>query len=152
MWNITSRTLFRAGAFKGLKRSLIANQTLEPTQLAGFNQFFDDPNGTEAVRYGVGIDHRFSSSLSGGAEISKREVEFPVAGTPDPDDWEESLYRMYLHWAPHPRWAATLEFVNEDFDNLEPLGPRDTETQRPYPLACPSLIPPVFSPSCRRVI
>ncbi|MDQ3563113.1 MAG: TonB-dependent receptor [Pseudomonadota bacterium] len=129
LWNITSRTLFRAGAFKVLKRSLIANQTLEPTQVAGFNQFFDDPNGTEAVRYGAGIDHRFSSSLSGGAEISKREVEVPVSGTPDPDDSEESLYRMYLNWAPHPRWAATLEYVKEDFDNLEPVGPRDTETQ-----------------------
>jgi hypothetical protein len=59
LWNITPWTLLRAGAFKTLKRSLIANQTLEPTQSAGFNQFFDDPNGTESVRYGVGVDHRF---------------------------------------------------------------------------------------------
>jgi hypothetical protein len=36
---------------------------------------------------------------------------------------------MYLTWAPHPRWAATLDYVKEDFDNREQAGPRDTKTQ-----------------------
>ena len=129
LYNITPRTLLRAGAFKVLKRSLIAGQTLEPTQVSGFNQFFDDPNGTESIRYGAGIDHRFSSSLSGGIELSKRELEFPIADEPISAEWEESLYRIYLNWTPRPRWAAAIEYVNEDFDNQETFGPRDTETQ-----------------------
>jgi hypothetical protein len=41
-------TTLRAAAFRVLKRTLITDQTLEPTQVAGFNQFFDDANLTEA--------------------------------------------------------------------------------------------------------
>lgn len=123
LWTITPDTVFRAAIFKTFKRSLLANQTLEPTQVAGFNQFFDDPDRTESVRWGAGLDHRFSFALTGGAEVSKRDLDRPT------DDWKESLYRVYLHWTPHPYWAATIEYFKEDFDNLEPSRPFDTETQ-----------------------
>jgi tetratricopeptide (TPR) repeat protein len=128
LWNITPDTVFRAAVFKTLKRSLLANQTLEPVQVAGFNQFFDDFNGTESVRWGAGLDHRFSPKFTGGVEVSKRDLDVPIAVTRT-DDWEESLYRAYLHWAPHPRWVTTIEYFKEDFDNLAPSGPLDTETQ-----------------------
>jgi hypothetical protein len=78
LWTVTADTVFRAAIFKTFKRSLFANQTLEPTQVAGFNQFFDDPNLTESIRWGVGIDHRFSRVLAGGAEVSKRELDIPI--------------------------------------------------------------------------
>ena len=42
MWNPFPATTVRAAAFRVLKRRLITNQTLEPTQVAGFNQFYDD--------------------------------------------------------------------------------------------------------------
>src|SRR5918992_3134588 len=42
IWNVTPYTVLRLAAFRALKRSLLTNQTIEPTQLAGFNQFFDD--------------------------------------------------------------------------------------------------------------
>ncbi len=32
---------------------MITRQTIEPTQVAGFNQFFDLDNGTDAWNYGV---------------------------------------------------------------------------------------------------
>ena len=35
--------------FETVKPALIANQTLEPTQVAGFNQLFDDTNGTRGA-------------------------------------------------------------------------------------------------------
>ena len=53
-WNPWVDTTVRAAAFKVLKRTLVTNQTLEPTQVAGFNQFFDDIDGASAWRYGVG--------------------------------------------------------------------------------------------------
>jgi hypothetical protein len=46
-------TLLRAAAFKSVRRQLVSNQTLEPTQISGFNQFFDDVNGARAWRYGA---------------------------------------------------------------------------------------------------
>ena len=42
IWNPFPGTTVRAAAFRVLKRTLITDQTLEPTQVAGFNQFFDD--------------------------------------------------------------------------------------------------------------
>ena len=128
LWNLTPRTTLRIAALKALKRALIANQTIEPTQVAGFNQFFDDPNATESVRYGAGIDHRFTEILSAGFEVSKRNLDVPVANQKITLDREESLYRGYLNWTPHPHWVATLEYLKEGFDNLEEFGPLDTET------------------------
>jgi outer membrane receptor protein involved in Fe transport len=39
-WNPFVGTVLRAAVSRILKRSLITDQTLEPTQVAGFNQFF----------------------------------------------------------------------------------------------------------------
>lgn len=74
MWSPLANTTLRAAAFRTFKRTLITNQTLEPTQVAGFNQFFDDVNGTEAWRYGGAIDQRFTKNLFGGVEFSKRDL------------------------------------------------------------------------------
>ena len=41
-------TTLRAAGSRRLKRTLVTDQTLEPTQVAGFNQFFDDADVTEA--------------------------------------------------------------------------------------------------------
>ena len=54
-WNPLPDTTLRAAAFRVLKRVLITDQTLEPTQVAGFNQFYDDINSTASWRYGSAI-------------------------------------------------------------------------------------------------
>ena len=61
LWQASNNLRLRAAAFKVVKPLLVNNRTLEPTQVAGFNQFFDDINGTEAWRYGAGIDWSLSS-------------------------------------------------------------------------------------------
>jgi tetratricopeptide (TPR) repeat protein len=131
LWNITPNTTLRAAAFRTQRRFLFGGQTLEPTQLAGFNQFYDDPNGTRADRYGIGLDQRFTPTLSGGAELSERQLQVPALGA-DYQSWRETQYRGYLLWTPMSHWATTLEYYREDFSNLESSedgGPRDTQTQ-----------------------
>ena len=76
-WNPAPNTTLRAAAFRALKRTLITNQTLEPTQVAGFNQFYDDRPATDSWRYGVGVDQKFSRNVYGGAEYSHRELDVP---------------------------------------------------------------------------
>ena len=76
-WNPFPGTTVRAAVFRVLKRTLITDQTLEPTQVAGFNQFFDDMNGTEAWRYGGAIDQKFTKDIFGGVEFSKRDLKVP---------------------------------------------------------------------------
>ena len=76
-WNPFRNTTLRAAAFRVLKRTLISDQTLEPTQVAGFNQFYDDFNATDSWRYGGAIDQKFSSTIFGGMEFSTRDVNIP---------------------------------------------------------------------------
>ncbi|MCA1851768.1 MAG: TonB-dependent receptor, partial [Beggiatoa sp.] len=52
IWAPTDTTTFRFSAFRVLARPFLSNQSIEPTQLAGFNQFFDDQEGTASTRYG----------------------------------------------------------------------------------------------------
>ena len=77
-WKPIPGTTLRAAVFRTLKRTLITDQTLEPTQVAGFNQFFDDTNATEAWRYGGAIDQKFTKDLFGGVEFSKRDLKVPI--------------------------------------------------------------------------
>ena len=116
-WTPFSSTTVRAAAFKAFKRTLITDQTLEPTQVAGFNQFFDDFNGTVAWRYGGAIDQKFTRNLFGGVEYSIRALEVPFI---DPDrvtteNADEQLARAYLFWTPHPYLALRAEYVLERF-------------------------------------
>jgi tetratricopeptide (TPR) repeat protein len=120
-WNPLPGTTIRAAAFRTLKRSLISDQTLEPTSVAGFNQFFDDGNGADAWRYGTGIDQKFTSTLYAGAEYSKRELEETGMGPPDFvwKDYESDEYlgRAYVYWIPHPWVSVAPEYQFEQFEN-----------------------------------
>ncbi len=122
-WNPTRSTTIRMAGFRVLKRLLVSNQTIEPTQVAGFQQFFDDPvNATDSRRYGIGIDQEFSSDLFGGLEISRRDVEEPVltsTGLLERDE-EERLGRAYLNWTPLAWAAARVEYQFERVDGGDP--------------------------------
>ena len=117
-WEPIPGTTLRAAVFRVLKRTLITDQTLEPTQVAGFNQFFDDVNGTEVWRYGGAIDQRFTKDLFGGVEFSKRTLQVPTIDLiSDPEnpgteefDFDEYLGRAYLFWTPHAWLALRAEY------------------------------------------
>ncbi len=126
-WNPFPSTTLRAAAFRALKRTLISNQTVEPTQVAGFTQFFGETEaeGTSSWRYGLGADQKITPTLFAGAEISQREMDFPFTvlaggGTGEEEvefaDWRENVARFYLYWTPHPWLALTGEYLFERFD------------------------------------
>jgi tetratricopeptide (TPR) repeat protein len=127
-WNVLPHTTLRAAAFRVVKRSLLSDQTIEPTQVAGFNQFFDDVGGETAWRYGVGIDQKFSTVLSGGVELSRRDLNHPFIffneGTEQlrEADWLEDLGRAYLYWTPNPWFAISGEYQYERFRRHERFG------------------------------
>jgi tetratricopeptide (TPR) repeat protein len=117
IWELTSSTTLRMAAFRVLQRDLVSNQTIEPTQVAGFQQFFVDGNGTDSKRYGIAVDQKFSLNLFGGLEISKRDVNVPAIaftpGAPTEIDFEERTGRAYLYWTPFNWAAATAEYYYE---------------------------------------
>jgi hypothetical protein len=127
-WNPFSGTSVRAAVFRVLKRTLITDQTIERTELAGFNQFFDDANLTKAWRYGAAIDQKFTEDLFGGVEFSKRDLEIPLIDVSGPSpvtqqlDGKEFLSRAYLFWTPHKWLALRAEYLFERFENDPLLG------------------------------
>ncbi len=116
LWNITAWARLRAAYFQTMKSSGIIEQTIEPTQIAGFNQLFIDANGTRSTNYGVGLDTIMSNSLYGGLEIFNREFSelavVPGMGTRG-FKYRTNLYRAYVYWAPHPNWATSTNFELE---------------------------------------
>lgn len=121
-WELNDNLRLRLAMFQTVKRALIADQTLEPTQVAGFNQFFDDLNGAETERYGIGLDARLTDSLYGGLEVSRRDIKSPshflmLDGTLTVrfEDRQEDLYRAYLYWKPHSNWVVTADYSLDRF-------------------------------------
>jgi len=161
-WNPISGTTLRAAVFRVFKRTLLTDQTIEPTQVAGFNQFFDDVDGTKSWCYGAAIDQKFSKNIYGGVEYSGRKLDdvpfFLETGLGSPEvikvDWKEQLVRAYLYWTPYPWFGLSAEYQYERFDRESELlfgavrvgvaGIRNVKTHR-FPLGINFYHPSGFS-------
>ena len=120
-WIPAPGIMIRTAAFRSLARAWVSNQTIEPTQVAGFNQFFVDPAATDAWRYAGGVDLQLTAKITAGGELTFRNLEVPktdeTGGTPvlREEDIDEMLHRIYLYYLPHPEIAISAEYIFEDF-------------------------------------
>jgi predicted Zn-dependent protease len=118
-WQVTDNLRLRGAVFRNVKPLLASNQSLEPTQVAGFNQLFDEVNGTAAWRYGIGADLRLTRTLTVGAEATWRDLELPFVEGATGEvvfvDHDEQTHRAYLHWLPVPEIALSAEVVYDRF-------------------------------------
>ena len=118
-WDVNEHVKVRAAAFQVVKAALATNRTLEPTQVAGFNQFYDDFAGTTSRRLGVGSDWKLTNNLFVGAEATWRflDVQYFDGSNQDADttDWREQTHSLYAYWAPFDRWALTGQLVYDRF-------------------------------------
>ncbi len=141
-WNIFDNVRLRAAWFETTKSNSIAQQTLEPTQVAGFNQFFDDFEGTRTRRMGIGLDYHASHTLYGGIEASKRILHVPLTIVDSfLQKQKEYLYRSYFYWTPHPFWTVKGEFQFERYirgpEHFELFKPLFSEPIRIHTLSAP---------------
>jgi tetratricopeptide (TPR) repeat protein len=111
----------RAAFFKVVKPVLSSNRTLEPTQVAGFNQFFDDANGTKSTRYGLGVDGKVTPEVLLGAEYTRRKIDWPITPPGGGDVYfenrDEWLHRLYAYWTPLESLAVDASLVFDKFEN-----------------------------------
>ena len=118
-WDASPELRFRAAAFQVMRPVLLSNRTLEPTQVAGFNQLFDDIHGTKSQRYGVALDWKATSAAKTGLELSKRYLDEPLFDTSNgswiTEERTEEYYRLYLDWTPSPRLAVHSELVRDNY-------------------------------------
>jgi hypothetical protein len=142
-WDVRDNLSLRVAYFEVIKPALASNRTLEPTQVAGFNQFFDDANGTRSRRYGVAFDWQTSQSLWVGVETSERNFKAPEFDPISPtesvavfDEREEDLHRIYAYWTPAKRWGVSARAVYDKYnsdDSLDFNHPSEVKTLS-YPI------------------
>ena len=77
-WHVTPATTIRAAAFRALHRAAVSDQTIEPTEVAGFSQQFADLEGTESRRYGLAVDQKFGARFYAGGEYAFRDLRVPL--------------------------------------------------------------------------
>jgi outer membrane receptor protein involved in Fe transport len=142
-WQVLKNTTLRAAAFRTLQRRLIYAQTIEPTQVAGFNQLFDDFEASDTWRYGFGLDQKLPGHCFGGFEYAVRELNVPFISITDTgdiatqeDDWQEQAGKMYFYWPVSSSLTLGTEYNYERLkhDQWEgPEGIRKLVTQRLTP-------------------
>ncbi len=118
VWHATPETSLRLASTRSVARPTFGDQTLEPTQVAGFGQFFEDhQNGVVSKQLGMGLEHRLSRTSVLGLEFTQRNVRLPFY-IPDRVDveWREQSARAWsylaiprgtLGWLPR-NWSAAL--------------------------------------------
>lgn len=120
-YQFNESVLFRAAAFQTVKPLLVNSRTLEPTQIAGFNQFYDDPNGTEADKYGLGLDWKFNSSFTMTLEFTSRSLDVPVVdglnSTILYEDQDELHHELSFNWIVSSNLSVTAGLVYDDFES-----------------------------------
>jgi hypothetical protein len=137
-WNPFKSTTLRGAAFRVLKRTLLSDQTVEPTQVAGFNQFFDELNATDYWVFGGALDQKVTDSIYGGVEYTYRDLNVPFiqvdpvtfASSVENSNWDEKIFRAYLFWTPHEWLALRAEYLWErlERDTDNPEGAETAET------------------------
>lgn len=132
--DLSERTRLRVAAMRNLAPPVAAKRSLEPTQVAGFNQLYDDPNDTISERLGLGIDHQFSYSVFGGIELSTRDLDVPVHDSGDVDvpaddsgdieEWgsEEVSHNAYINWLAGDQVTVRLGYTFEEIENASDWG------------------------------
>ncbi len=73
-WEASPSVTWRAAAFSTVKRSYLNQQTIEPTQVAGFNQFYDAVDGTIMRTVALATDVKATPTLTFGAEAGRQKM------------------------------------------------------------------------------
>ncbi len=126
VWKPHPKALVHGAVIRTLQRTLVAGQTIEPTQVAGFNQFFDDGLGVDAWLYGLGAQLQLGENVFTGARGYLRELQVPytlttaspagVVTREDEADWKEEVIRGYINLVINPRLTADAALQYELFD------------------------------------
>jgi hypothetical protein len=121
IWRATQAVTFRAAAFRVLARRLNSDQGLEPTQLAGFNQLYDDRTGTTSESGSFALDVVVTPRVFAGLQAQRRNLESPAFDTTTGElffqDQREDMYGAHAYWLATDRLSISLEPRYSDFEH-----------------------------------
>jgi tetratricopeptide (TPR) repeat protein len=108
---LADRLTFRASYLESLKPALVSDQTIEPTAVAGFNQYYDSFNGAQLEQAGVGLDFDLSADITIGGEAIWRWWDLP-GGNSDAET-DETVYRAFANVLITDQLALAAELSHE---------------------------------------
>ena len=121
-FQVTDGLSIRSAAFRNIKRPLGIDQTLEPTQIAGFHQFYDDSEGSQSENYALGLDYEVMQNISIGLDSVYRELAYPTTSGDAPSEGvrliRDRLYSTYGYWGIE-NWSASVQYFAERYGYLD---------------------------------
>jgi outer membrane receptor protein involved in Fe transport len=138
-YQATDQMTLRAAAFRTVKSNILAQQSIEPTVVAGFNQLFDDVNGTKANQAGFGADLRLTQDIALGGQLLYRDISSVLVAQDFADsdvlleDANEAVAQGYLYWTPMEQVAVSFELWGSRFrlnEDDATYAPKDIDSVR----------------------
>ena len=129
-WEPRKGLQFRAVTLRTLKRRVISSQTLEPTQVSGFGQFYDDTNGTDSRLMGIGVDGAIGEHLFVGVESTSRKLKrgIGIQSNINDDHFQENSTKVYAYFIATSRLALSLNYQFDHFRG-NPQGANSFRTE-----------------------
>jgi tetratricopeptide (TPR) repeat protein len=121
-WRPFNTTLVRFAGFRNLKRRVNNDQGLEPTQVSGFSQLYDDPNGTDSRVLALGVEQRIGPATAVGALAQRRDLYVPLTNVDlsvQIFKWVEKSATAYFYTAVSKSLAIAAEYRYEFFKRPE---------------------------------
>ncbi|MCB1906016.1 MAG: FecR domain-containing protein [Rhodocyclaceae bacterium] len=119
-YDLAAPTRLQLAIAQGIKGPKYYDQTILPTDFAGFNQTFDDFTGTRWRSQAISVDHRLGNGGRIGAGASHRLLDVPNAGCGFAvgcrTDWDEWLYEAYVEKPLTADIALSLNWIVEKLD------------------------------------
>ncbi|MCU7934646.1 MAG: FecR domain-containing protein [Candidatus Thiodiazotropha sp. (ex Dulcina madagascariensis)] len=118
----TTGNEIRLAAFRNRVSVILPSlyETLEPTQIVGFNQLPDDLHWTDSWNYAAAYNRRFSQNLHAGISSVYREmntkIEMLDTSAPPPGssiqtlEYDDTHAGFWLNWTPSMRWTLGIEY------------------------------------------
>jgi ferric-dicitrate binding protein FerR (iron transport regulator) len=123
-WDVDGNTTLRGAYLKSIARPSHYEKTIEPTQVVGFNQYFDDVEGSDIEQFGVGFDTNFDNGVSIGIEFNRRDLSLPMAGKKVIlESCDEKWTHGYLYWPVTKRLSMSLGY-EKDVMERETFAPQ----------------------------
>jgi tetratricopeptide (TPR) repeat protein len=125
VWDLSDSTTLRATVFRDVPKSAFS-ATLEPTQISGFNQAYNDFASLvvqDAKRSGIALDHKINTRMFTGFSYLYSDLESFVFAQTSQDnevlDSTQKLFSAYYYFLFSPKLSFRIEY---DFAEFEEPG------------------------------
>lgn len=130
-WEPRKGLSLRAAYMESLVRPQFLDQTIEPTQVAGFNQLLFIGQGADIEQFGIGINAKLKHAISVAADYTRKDIQVPwnvLVGEDFFDVITHEVSHAYCHWTPTDRIGLRIAYEDDRFTGT--LSPQVIKTKR----------------------